>query len=462
MMNNPSQINRRRFIRQAALVSMGFTALSRCTMRTKNESVAESSVKLVSDPEGYLDLPEGFTYRIVSKSGQKMNDGLMVPARPDGMGAFDAGNGKVILVRNHENNPGDADMGPFGKHNDLLDDIDRQLLYDAGNMDKPGMGGTTTLVYNEETQQVELQYLSLGGTIRNCAGGVTPWNSWLTCEEDVSTAHGDLERDHGFVFEVPANTDISMVNPRPILEMGRFNHEAVAVDPESGIVYQTEDRGDGLFYRYIPNTPGKLHEGGKLQVLMIKDHKSFDTRNWKGISMKVSEALDVAWMDIDDVLSPHDDLRYRGFDKGAAQFARGEGIWYGNSEFYFACTNGGPHKYGQVFRYQPSPFEGKEKEKTQPGKLTLFAESTDKSVLHMCDNLTVAPWGDVILCEDNSDLNYIRGINQKGEIYNLACNRSSGSEFAGAVFSPSGKTLFVNLQENGDTIAINGPWAELG
>jgi secreted PhoX family phosphatase len=136
--------------------------------------------------------------------------------------------------------------------------------------------------------------------------------------------------------------------------MGRFNHEAVAVDPRTGIVYLTEDRGDSLIYRFIPNTPGKLLNGGKLQALAIADKKSFDTRNWKDLTtpkFPLRESMEVEWIDIENVESPEDDLRYQGFNKGAAVFARGEGMWYGNNEIYFACTNGGHISNGQVFRY---------------------------------------------------------------------------------------------------------------
>jgi secreted PhoX family phosphatase len=387
-----------------------------------------------------------------------MNDGLFVPARPDGMGVFEWENGNVLIIRNHENGNGSLQDGPFGGNNQLLHSIPSSKLYDSGKMNSPCNGGTTTLIYNELTQSVETQYLSLGGTMRNCSGGITPWNSWLSCEEDVSKANSTFEKDHGYLFEVPASSKIQLVDPVPLVEMGRFNREAVAVDPSTGIVYQTEDRGDGLIYRFIPNQMGNLGLGGKLQALAIVNRPSFDTRNWEDEKLKMNELLSVKWIDMENVLSPEDDLRYRGYDLGAARFARGEGIWYGNQEIYFAATNGGKNKFGQVFRYKPSPYEGTELESMQPGYLELFAESADKTVLHMCDNLTIAPWGDVILCEDNGELNHIRGIKRNGEIYDLACNRSSNSEFAGVVFSPSGATLFVNLQDNGDTVAITGPW----
>lgn len=416
---------------------------------------------LKNDPNGYLDLPEGFSYKVIAKSGTRMADGFLVPGRPDGMGAFEGGNGRVILICNHENSPNSPEDSAFGKESELLGQMDQTKFYDAGFGKMPGLGGTSTLIYNEENQSVEKHYLSLAGTYRNCAGGVTPWNSWLTCEEDTNVKGEVIEKDHGYVFEVPVSAETGIVDPVPITAMGRFNHEAVAVDPKTGIVYQTEDAHDGLIYRYIPNVQGDLLKGGKLQALMIKGKKSFDTRNWEGRTMNLNEEVAVAWVDMEKVESPQDDLRLRGFEQGAARFARGEGMWYGNGEIFFACTNGGPQMLGQVFRYKPSPEEGTGGESSNPGVVELFAESEDKGLLHNCDNLTIAPWGDVILCEDNGERNHIRGINKDGELYDFARNMSSPSEFAGLTFSPSGKTLFVNIQENGETVAITGPWDRL-
>jgi len=456
--NHPK--GRRTFIKQSALVSLGFIALSRCTLGPV-EKQAMGRLTLQSDPEGYLDLPEGFEYRIISRMGDIMTDGFLVPGRPDGMGAFEGTDGRVIVVRNHENSPNPKEFSPFGSNNEKLSEVDLAKLYDAGQSILPGIGGTTTFVYNEATGEIELEYLSLAGTYRNCAGGVTPWNSWLSCEEDTTVAENEVEKEHGYVFEVPAMEQPMLVDPLPIKAMGRFNHEAVCIDPATGIVYQTEDQGDGLIYRYIPHVREKLHEGGRLQALAILDQPGLDTRNWEEIKVELRKPLRVVWIDIEDVLSPKDDLRYQGYEKGAARFARGEGMWFGSGELFFACTNGGPNETGQVFRYQPSKAEGTPEELNDPGVLELYAESPDQSILNACDNLTIAPWGDVILCEDNGSLNYIRGINKNGEIYNFACNRSSSSEFAGLVFSPSGKTLFVNIQENGETLAITGPWERL-
>lgn len=454
--------NRRTFLQQATLISLGFTFLGRCANTSSTgASLSAASLELQKDPAGFLDLPKGFKYRILSRPGDKMDDGFRVPARPDGMGTFDGGNDLVILIRNHENSPLPTGMGPFAGRKRLLEKIDPVKVYDYGKGIQPGLGGTTTLVYNEAKGKMESQYLSLAGTYRNCAGGVTPWNTWLTCEEDVTTKEDIVEKNHGYIFEVPASTEIMLADPIPIPDMGRFNHEAVAVDPVSGVVYQTEDQHDSLIYRFLPNEKGNLHAGGKLQVLAVRDRLRLDTRNWEEQNVKIGEKMAVTWVDVDNALEERDDLRYRGYIKGGARFARGEGMWYGDGEVYFACTNGGPTKYGQVFRYVPSPYEGTPQESEQPATLELFAESPGKSVLHMCDNLTVAPWGDVIMCEDNGALNHIRGINQKGEIYTFATNRSSASELTGVVFSPSGKTMFVNIQESGETLAITGPWGEL-
>jgi secreted PhoX family phosphatase len=460
MKEAPSTYTRRHFIKQSALTSLALMALSSCTLNPRKK-ISGKALTLQPDPNGYLDLPKGFSYKIISKSGTPMSDGLLVPGRPDGMGTFIDKMGNTVIVCNHENRPNQMQNSPYGLQNERLSEVDLDKLYDAGSGINPGLGGTSTMIYDEAKGEVTNHYMSLAGTYNNCAGGITPWGSWITCEEDVTRADGEtIMQDHGYVFEVPMASQ-GLVEPTPIKAMGRFHHEAVAVDPISGCVYLTEDRYDGLFYRFVPNEKENLHAGGQLQVLAVRDQDQLDTRNWEGIKVQKNQALEVYWMDIDDVESPNDDLRYRGFEAGAARFARGEGIWMGEGELFFACTNGGPQNFGQVFRYKCSPYEGTEKESTKPPMLDLYAESNDKTVLHMCDNLTVAPWGDLLLCEDNGSLNHIRGIDKNGEIYTFACNRVSTSELTGIVFSPSGKTLFVNVQENGDTVAITGPWEEL-
>ena len=122
-------------------------------------------------------------------------------------------------------------------------------------------------------------------------------------------------------------------------------------------------------------------------------------------------------------------------------------------------TNGGAVTMGQIFRYQPSPHEGTPREAEQPGMIELFAEPNDSELLRNCDNLTIAPWGDLIVCEDTKGVNRMIGVTPAGEFYTIAENVSpTGSEWAGACFSPDGTTLFANAQKDGYTIAITGPW----
>jgi secreted PhoX family phosphatase len=459
--------SRRNFIKMSGMATLGFMGLHQWMEGPLKAATpgkrAAGYGPLVPDPHGIINLPEGFRYTILSRKGDLMDDGLLLPGAPDGMATFAGRNGRVIVVRNHEISPDGFKNSAFGLTNELLNKVSDRKFYDYGKKVVPSLGGTTTFVYNPASGKIEKQFLSLAGTVRNCAGGPTPWNSWLTCEESTiktGAYEGNVEKDHGYVFEVPATEKIGLADPLPIKGMGRFNHEAVAVDPRTGIVYLTEDTGDSLIYRYIPKTFGKLLDGGRLQALAVVDKKSCDTRNWEKLTspkIPLREPLIVQWIDLENVESPEDDLRYQGFNNGAACFARGEGMWYAKNEIYFACTNGGRLSNGQVFRYTPSEAEGKPGEEKSPGKLELFAESQDKEILKNCDNLTVAPWGDVILCEDSSHA-FLVGITPDGDYYKLGENVGHASEFAGGVFSPSGDTFFVNMQGAGFTVAITGPW----
>ena len=267
-----------------------------------------------------------------------------------------------------------------------------------------------------------------------------------------------LAQDHGYNFEVPATRKPALADPIPLIEMGRFRHEAVAVQESTSIVYQTEDTGDGCFYRYIPHSPGKLHKGGKLQALVVRENPTLDTRNW-GDGPEIPRHLRLAtdWVDVEEPESPNDDLRKQAQGNGAAIFARGEGMWAGDGEFYFACTSGGAARKGQIWRYVPSPYEGTRKEDKDPGYLELFVEPNDSRLINNADNLTVAPWGDLFVCEDTGD-SHIVGVTPQGEIYKFAHNIHAETEMAGSVFSPDGSTLYVNIQGAGLTLAIQGPW----
>jgi hypothetical protein len=374
------------------------------------------------------------------------------------MGAFPLDADRTILVRNHELQARHGSTGPFR----AAPAGASVPSFDRGADGQPLPGGTTTLVYNHRAGRVEAQHLSLVGTIRNCAGGVTPWGSWLTCEEDLSKAgSGGLGQDHGWVFEVPSRQR-GLANPVPLKAMGRFNHEAAAVDPRTGIVYLTEDREDGLFYRFLPNVKGQLARGGRLQALAGSGATTdgADTRNWSGVEFPVGAWRPATWIDLDDVQAPADDVRKRGHAKGGVLFARGEGIWYGDGELYFTCTSGGAAKLGQVMRYRPSRFEGQAGEPREPGRLQNFVESTSVEMLNYGDNITVAPHGHLIVCEDaysDNVSNHLRGITPQGQVYPFALLRAQ-TELAGACFSGDGSVMFVNIYSPAKTVAITGPW----
>lgn len=455
-------ITRKKFLIQAGAFTLGFTGFRMLTQKQGggriNPRLAEDILgPLQPDPNGIFDLPGGFSYSIISRAGTTMSDGLYLPGRPDGMAAFPGNNGKTILIRNHEMDAGPSgDGSAFGQDYNRTSKADLSKLYDAGRSENPAQGGTTTLIFDTKTQTVHNEYLSLAGTLRNCAGGATPWNSWLTCEEIVTRADQRYSKDHGYVFEVPASEETQFFKAEPIKSMGRFNHEAVAVDPQSNVIYLTEDESDGLIYRFIPNTPGKLLDGGKLQALVVYNQPKLDTRNWSEQTVQTNRSMPVKWMDLHGI--DQDDLRFRGYATDAARFARGEGMWYGNSAVYFACTNGGSAKKGQIWKYVPSPYEGTKLESSQPGSLELFVEPNDGNIIDNADNLTVAPWGDLVVCEDSDGDNFLLGITPDATVYRIGRNAVSDSELAGATFSPDGSTLFMNIQENGLTLAITGPW----
>ncbi|MFZ5720044.1 MAG: alkaline phosphatase PhoX [Pseudomonadota bacterium] len=469
-------LSRRRLL-AAAATGVAFTGLARfagaqTAVPGPLDEVAGYG-PLKSDPAGFFDLPEGFSYTAFSKAGEPMSDGLVTPHKADGMGCFPLDADRVLLVRNHELKVSDLDYGAFGKGQALAGPAHAALAYDRNQDGRILTGGTTTLVYDLKARRLERSHLSLTGTAVNCAGGATPWGSWLTCEEIVRSAGAGpdgqtIGKSHGWAFEVPSRAE-GLVAPVPLTGLGRFKHEAACIDPRTGIVYETEDEGDGrgLFYRFLPNDRRNLAAGGRLQALGFKDGN--DSRNWQEASWRPGDWREAVWIDLEGVDNPDYDLRDRGHAAGAAWFARGEGIHFGDGEIFFTCTSGGPRRLGQILRYVPSRFEGDPREKDEPGRLQLFLEPTDPRVMNMCDNLTVAPWGHLIVCEDKVELrgvNRLKGVTPEGKTYTLGALVRGGSagpmpttELAGACFSPDGTTLFVNAYWPGATLAITGPWS---
>lgn len=428
------------------MTGMAFTAVSAsgCVTRPLPNQPFVRAIgygELNADPEGLLDLPVGFTYRVLSSLGDAMTDGAVVPDKADGMGCFDLGDGRLALVRNHELVSTDDGGGAFA------------LGFGA----KDGVfvpGGTTHVVLERDSLKVSDQYRSLGGTIRNCSGGITPWGSWLTCEESVTgpgQKYGEgLDKNHGWVFEVPA-AQTGLAEPVPLVAMGRFNHEAACVDPATGYVYLTEDREDSVLYRFMPSEPGKLSRGGRLQAMKVEGLT--DLRNWTDTSVAVGTVGRVSWVDLEGVEAPEDDLRYQAAAKGASLIARGEGIHMGEGEAFICSTSGGDAGLGQIFKLSLSA-------SGDDDRLALFFESVSHHQFNFGDNLTVAPNGHLVVCEDQYTVNvdnHLRGITTDGYAYPIA-RLNLQTELAGACFSPDGKTLFVNVYAPTKTLAITGPW----
>jgi hypothetical protein len=389
-----------------------------------------------------LKLPAGFRYRSYSWTGDMMADEVRCPNLHDGMAVIDAqGNsGRIILVRNHEGGGGTPYVNK------------RSITYrdDAA-------GGTTNLIFNLRDGTWEKDWSSLAGTNRNCAGGVTPWGTWITGEETT-------EAGHGWSFDVgPQNGD-----PTPLKAMGRFSHEAMMVDHNTGYVYETEDATPSGFYRFVPNVPGKLKEGGDLYMMKALNGP---TNNDFGPLGVIGQTWNVEWVLIGDPEAKAISCVNQGIALGGAKFRRLEGCWWGDTKGYFLSTNGGPVSEGQVFEYDPFN-----------ERLKLIYASPTANDLDNPDNITVTPRGGLLLCEDaaggaNVAAERLVALTLDGNTFTFAENNIDlsanliaiagktvapgnyrNNEFAGACYSPDGKWLFVNIQTPGITFAITGPW----
>lgn len=403
-----------------------------------------------------LSLPEGFRYVTFGWTGDPLDNGAVTPGIHDGMAVIAVNGPLVTLCRNHEV---DLNRRPFTPMSAAYDPV--------------SSGGCVNLQFDTTQARLVRAWGAISGTLKNCAGGPTPWGTWLTCEETV-TSTGELHepevrdqsfstRDHGYIFEVPAS---GTAKPVPLKAMGRFVHEAVAVDPETGIVYETEDRKTSGFYRYIPSVRGRLVEGGRLEMMRVRGISDLRKRVPK------ERTFPVDWVAIDDVDRPHapnstDTLGVytQGKDKGATTFARLEGCWYHGGCVYFNATSGGDVEAGQVWEYQP---------KTET--LRLVFESPDKRVLESPDNLCVSPGGGLVICEDGDLVpQRLHGLTKGGQLFAIAALNAvlkgekngfrgdfRNSEWAGSCFSPDGQWLFANIQSPGFTVAITGPWKDGG
>jgi secreted PhoX family phosphatase len=408
---------------------------------------------LVPDPNGLLDLPEGFRYQVLSREGDPLRSGEgRVPSNHDGMTALPGRRGRVHLVRNHENRA-TARLG--------VPTVDG-LTYDPA-----GKGGCTALTLDARNEVLS-ERVAIAGTAVNCSGGPTPWNTWLTCEEteDKAGTNG-YAKDHGFIFEVdPA--DPRRTGAVPLTAMGRFQHEAVAVDPRNGVVYETEDafiQPFGLFYRFLPRKPlggtGALRAGGRLQAMRVPDLPDLSAVREPGASFD-----GVEWVDVPDPLAAKTPVRLQDYGKrGITRAQKLEGCYWGGRSVYFVSSyarsreGSAADHFGQIWRYDP--------DRRRLTLVIVFGPDTDVQLPgESPDNICLAPSGGLMVCEDGNGAQHVYGVTTKGEVYEMARGRQNigtddepeWGEFAGVAFSPDGRTMYVNCYTPGTTFAVTGPW----
>jgi secreted PhoX family phosphatase len=391
---------------------------------------------LIPDPKGVLDLPEGFSYKTLSVEGEPISAGVVVPGHHDGTATFPGSKAdRTRLVRNHEqSNNGTRAVGR------------PEWTYDpAAN------GGTTTLEVDRDGNLLS-QYVSLAGTSTNCAGGRTPWGTWLTCEE--TEGFSAQTKSHGWVFEVDPHG--KRTKPVPLTGLGRDAHEAVAVDPHTLTAYLTEDAAGpfGLFYRFRPRAHrGDYHayaQGGRLEALNVRGVPDLS------IVQEPGTKLHARWVKVPDPSAKETSTR-KQFDT-ITRSQKLEGAWWGHGKVYFVCSfshksDGAAAEHaGQVWTYDPNS-----------GQIELQLIFKPGGRFDGPDNITVSPYGGgVILAEDGDGEQYLVGTTKKNKPFAMARNALNGSEFTGVTFSPDGRILFANRQSDpGATFAITGPWHKL-
>lgn len=466
-------VSRRSFLRGSTALGLGLVVGGAEGLRLALPAQAVGGLEagfgpLVRDPKGRLDLPAGYSYRVVTRAGRAMplpQTGL-VPGRPDGTAAFAGPGGNVHLVNNHEQ-AGSAPFPVIGPP---------ELTYDPG-----AVGGTTTIVVDATNHLVD-QTVSLAGTMLNCSGGPTPWGTWLTGEETEQTGGGSFTKHHGYVFEVDPLNQASNTDPQPLAALGRFAHEALAVDPRRGHVYLTEDATapGGLLYRFTPaHLPSGLHtlrDGGVLEALRVPHVEDLSVyravgttlpATWKPVPdpsalVKGSIRKQFTYVDRTDRSAP---VTHVGEGGGITRSRKLEGLWWSGGKLHVVCSfartssrddwSRAAHD-GQIWSYDPARATLR-LDAFFPRNLDPAGAGAD--IPDGPDNITAGPQpGSLMVAEDGSGTQHLVVVSANGRKSIFARNALSRSEFTGVTFSPDGGTLFAGIQDEGYVFAITGPF----
>ena len=437
---------------------------------------------LVDDPAGILALPPGFSYEIVTYAGKtQLEDGTgPTPSNHDGTAVFNARGRRLQLIQNHELSAGSALGVPHVKG----------TVYDPAAI----AAGGCTVIDTDRQGRNHGERVAISGTLVNCAGGPTAWGTWLTCEETETKAgtawsangqSGTYAKDHGYVFEVFRD---GRKLPEPIKAFGRYAHEAVAVDPDNRRVYLSEDASNpnGLFYRWNAPSGVRLGPGiadqlsataGTLEAMaIIMDDGSVLPDVAYLTSAQIGRPFPVRWVTVPERDGQTTSVR-KQFTNEVTRGKKFEGVFGTDKGVYvvnsFAFNTGdlpadAVKHDGMVWFYSYA-------DKTIT-LVTYFPHQTttdtgtapryDGVVFDGPDNVTVTPWGTLVLAEDGVGASHVLSSVPGGPSYAIARNQLNigtaaspeYSEFTGPTFTADGEVLFVNIQTPGITLAISGPW----